>query len=242
VAGDSVKFQVTVSDPDGGSPIVTTSTLPTNATFVYGALVSNFKFKPDLTQAGTYDILFTAADAQGLKDTHTVVINIAAAANQAAKVTSVLPDTVNVATQVASVLQIKAVDPEKQHVTITAIPILPNAVFVDSGDGVATYTVTPTTTDLGSSQRITFIASDPLGATDTVQTTIRVVSFLRGDLNQDGKYSLVDLANLVNYLVRQGPTPVSLKVADVNGDGVTDLTDLAFLVAFLYSGGPRPPQ
>ena len=171
-----------------------------------------------------------------------MVITITAAANQKAKITTILPDTLNVAAQVTSQLLLKAVDPERQHVTITATPVLPNATFVDSGNGAATYAIDPATDALGSTAKITFVASDPAGASDTVVTTFRIVSFLRGDLNQDGKYTMLDLANLINYIVRRGPAPTTLAAADVNGDSRVNLADVAYLINFLYSGGSRPPQ
>ncbi|MFZ1683292.1 MAG: Ig-like domain-containing protein [Candidatus Zixiibacteriota bacterium] len=242
VAGDSVVFNITATDPDGGIPTITTSALPTNATFQFGALLSTFKFKPDFTQPGTYNILFTATDAQAAKDTHTVTITVTAAVNQKAKITTTLPDTLNVAAQVTSQLLLKAMDPERQHVTITANPILPTAVFVDSGNGAATYVINPTSDALGTTAKVTFIATDPAGAADTVVTTFRVVSFLRGDLNQDGKYTMVDLANLVSYLLRRGPAPGTPATADVNGDNRINLSDAAYLVNFLYNNGTRPPQ
>jgi hypothetical protein len=69
-----------------------------------------------------------------------------------------------------------------------------------------------------------------------------VVNFLRGDLDQNGKYSLIDLASLVNYLLREGPPPAAIMAADINADTRVDLSDLAYMLRFIYEGGPRPPQ
>ncbi len=241
-AGDSVQFNIGATDVDGGTTVITTGTLPPNAVFTYSPLVSTFKFKPDLTQVATFNILFTATSAAGIKDTQTIVIVVTAVPNQKATITTQLPDTLNVPTQVTSQVVVRASDPEKQKVKITATPILPDAIFVDSGNGVAAYTVTPATTDLGTLHQVMFIATDPQGLADTAVTTLRVVGFLRGDIDQNGKYTVSDLTDLLNYLLRSGPQPVSIASADVNGDGNVDLRDITYLVAFLYGDGKRPPQ
>lgn len=59
---------------------------------------------------------------------------------------------------------------------------------------------------------------------------------LRGDMNNDGKISLKDLALLTNYL-KGGGTQTA--VADVNGDGVTDVHDLGLLVKILLGEAPE---
>ena len=241
-AGDSVQFNIGATDVDGGVITIATGPLPPNAVFTYGSLISTFKFKPDLTQVGTFNIVFTATSAANVSTSQTVTIVVTAIPNQPATISTQLPDTLNVPTQVSSQVVIQASDPEKQKVTIAASPVLPDAIFVDSGNGVAYYTVTPGTTDLGTLQTIRFIATDPQGLADTVSTTLRVVGFLRGDFDQNGKYTVADLSDLVNYLLRTGPPPVSRASADVNSDGVVDLRDISYLVAFLYGHGARPPQ
>jgi hypothetical protein len=137
---------------------------------------------------------------------------------------------------------VSAVDPERGTIILTVDQNLPNAVFVDSGNGVGVYSITPDSASLGTVYDLQFFATDPQLAVDTILTHLRVVNFLRGDLDQNGKYSLIDLAILVNYMLRQGPPPVSMPAADVNGDVRIDLSDIAFMLNFLYEGGVRPPQ
>jgi hypothetical protein len=240
--GDSVAFTISASDPDGGLPTVTATGVPVNATFVSGALISTFRFRPDFTQAGTYTVHFTATDAAGASSVRDIVINVTEAGNQAPTFTIKPVDTLNIAVNLPTQILIRARDPEHGALTITANPIVANAVFVDSGNGSATYTITPGTTDIGSMVAVSFTVIDPLAASSTAATQLRVVAFLRGDIDQNGRYTLVDLAALVAYLLQSGPAPAIMQSGDANGDGIINLTDLTFMVSFLYGDGSRPPQ
>jgi hypothetical protein len=164
------------------------------------------------------------------------------AGNQAPSFTIKPVDTLNIAANLSTQILIQARDPERGAITITANPIIASAVFVDSGNGSATYTVTPGTTDIGSLVAVSFTVTDPLSLMATAATNIRVVAFLRGDIDQNGRYTLVDLAALVAYLLQSGPPPAIMQTGDVNADGIINLADLTFMVSFLYGDGTRPPQ
>lgn len=72
VAEDSnLNFSVSGSDPDGSSVSVTTSTLPTGATFTS----NTFNWIPMCDQEGSYNVLFTLSDGS-LVDTEEVVITV----------------------------------------------------------------------------------------------------------------------------------------------------------------------
>ncbi len=240
--GDSVKLSITTSDPDGGLPTVTATGVPANATFTSGALMSNFRFLPDFTQAGTYTVRFTATDAAGAATSQDIVIDVTEAGNQPPQFTITPLDTLNIAANLSTRILIQARDPEHGAVTIAASPIVSSAAFVDSGNGSATYTITPSIADIGSTVAVSFTVTDQLAATSTATTSLRVVAFLRGDIDQNGRYTLVDLAALVAYLLRSGPPPAIMQSGDVNADGIINLTDLTYLIAFLYGGGNQPPQ
>jgi hypothetical protein len=77
--------------------------------------------------------------------------------------------------------------------------------------------------------------------TDTLSTTFGIVNFLRGDLDQNSKYTMNDLALLISYLYRDGDAPLVAESANVNGDERVDLLDVTYLIRFLYIGGPVPP-
>lgn len=73
-------------------------------------------------------------------------------------------------------------------------------------------------------------------------THLRVVAFLRGDLDANRKYTVNDLALLAAYLFRSQSLPEVVEAADTNGDGFVNISDIAYMVSFLYYEGPRPPQ
>jgi hypothetical protein len=61
-----------------------------------------------------------------------------------------------------------------------------------------------------------------------------------GDVNRDGVIEVGDVVYLINYLYRQGSSPIPDWVGDTNCDGVVDIGDVVFLINYLYKGGPPP--
>jgi hypothetical protein len=62
-----------------------------------------------------------------------------------------------------------------------------------------------------------------------------------GDVNRDGTIDVGDVVYLINYLYRQGSSPVPDWVGDTNCDGITDIGDVVFLINYLFRGG-LPPE
>jgi len=63
--GGNLNFGVTASDLDATIPVLTTSALPANATFVdNGNGTGTFNFNPDFTQAGAYPVTFMPRTAR----------------------------------------------------------------------------------------------------------------------------------------------------------------------------------
>jgi hypothetical protein len=241
--GASLSFTVTASDPDGGSITnLTASPLPTNATFVGTLPVRTFNFSPSFTQAGTYNVTFTATKTGGQTTSQIVTVNVNEAGNQNPIFSTVLADTLNCPVNITTAVNVKATDPDGQAIVITGGPTVPNSLFVDSTNGVATYFYVPDNLDLGQVFRVTFVARDPLLAADTVTTVLRVTAFLRGDVDNNAKYTMNDLAFLIGYLFRQGPAPSTMEAADVDKDSGVNIGDITYLINFLYLNGPRPPQ
>jgi hypothetical protein len=78
----------------------------------------------------------------------------------------------------------------------------------------------------------------PPGHADTV--VYSVVSYLRGDVNADGKKTVSDVVFLINYLFKGGSAPDPLFLGDANCiQGVT-VADVVYLVNYLFKGGPKP--
>lgn len=66
-------------------------------------------------------------------------------------------------------------------------------------------------------------------------------SFVRGDVNLDGKVNLADAVWCVNELVRRGPRTACQRAADANADGLYDLSDVMYLIAWEFLSGPVMP-
>ena len=69
------------------------------------------------------------------------------------------------------------------------------------------------------------------------------ISFIRGDVNNDGAtVALIDALALLNFGFNGGAAPPCFAQADINGDrGVVALIDALALLNFGFNGGPPPP-
>jgi hypothetical protein len=240
--GDSVKFSVIGIDPDGlVRPTLSASNLPLNA-FVAGTTDSlEFRFYPNFTQSGSYVTRWVVTDIGGATDTVLITIDVIDAGNQRPFFYTSLADTTFVPATTGITLHIWTGDPDQEVADLAVTPDLLGALFVDSGNGRGSYIYTPPQTDIGSFYDVMFLATDGNGLTDTLSTTFGIVNFLRGDLDQNSKYTMNDLALLISYLYRDGNAPLVAESANVNGDERVDLLDVTYLIRFLYIGGPVPP-
>ena len=71
------------------------------------------------------------------------------------------------------------------------------------------------------------------------------VTYVPGDVNDDGFVSIADSAYLWNYMFMGGPAPPYFEcgmypAADPNGDCITNVVDIVYLVDYLRTGGPAP--
>ena len=62
------------------------------------------------------------------------------------------------------------------------------------------------------------------------------ITFLRGDVNQDGFVNVSDATALINYLLSNDPTGISLEAANCNQDGVVNVSDATALINYLSNG------
>ena len=61
-------------------------------------------------------------------------------------------------------------------------------------------------------------------------------TFIRGDVNDDGKVSIDDVTSLINYLLSGDDTDVNLNAADCGDPGSVNIEDVTALINFLLSG------
>ncbi len=81
---------------------------------------------------------------------------------------------------------------------------------------------------------------DSLGEV-TVCSEITELTFVRGDVNADGKVDIADPIYLLSALFRNGSELPCGKAADGNDDGTVDLPDAVALIEYFFSCGAAPP-
>jgi len=246
--GETVYFRVVADDGDGSTPptLSVTGMPDSNATFDYDGTIGEFTFNPDFTQAGSYLITFTVVDELGASISADVQIDIIEAGNQSPSFASEIrqmEDTLHVPVGQTYEIFVSPTDPELDPISIEAFPIIEGASFVDNGDGTAIYQFTADSSYMDSVIEVTFVATDyPAGATDTLVTYSLVVSYLRGDLDDNNKFTMNDIAYLISFLFRDGPSPNVEETADVDGDGSVNIGDVSYLIYYVYYYGPQPPH
>jgi hypothetical protein len=170
--GVTLAFTVTASDPDANLQAITAAPLPPNASFTYnGDGTGSFSFTPDFSQAGIYNVTFTARDDSSVTDAEIVTITVNDAGNQAPVLSAIGPQSVDEG-QVLT-FGISATDPDGTIQSLTATNVPVNGTFTDNGDGTGTFTFTPDFTQQGV-YNVIFTATDNLFGTDAEQVTITV--------------------------------------------------------------------
>jgi hypothetical protein len=243
--GNTLTFRVFSYDNDDPllRPLIwyDTATFPPGAELT-GSIPSDKRFTwiTNYTQAGSYTATFYCTDGT-LRDTTSVHITVIEAGNQAPIFMTTLADTQAVVVGGTLTNLLVASDPEGEALTITVDNIIDYASFVDSGNGKAVYIYSPPTT-VATIPTVTFIVEDINGAADTLITHYRVVEFLRGDANSDGRLDGSDIVYIINYLYRDGKAPAVEEAADTNADTKINILDMGYLLNYFYRQGPPPPQ
>jgi len=173
--GANLNFNVTASDGDGTIPTLTTSALPTNASFTdNGDGTGTFDFNPDFTQAGSYPVTFYASDGLAT-DSEVVTISVNDAGNQAPVLDPIGPQSVD--ENVNLNFTVTASDADLTIPTLSAVNVPVNATFTDNGDGTGTFDFTPDYTQ-ATTYNVTFIASDG------ILTDSEIVAITVNDVNR----------------------------------------------------------
>ncbi len=219
---------------------MTSLTLPENAALAGPPNLKTFAFRPDYTQSGSYIFTIIASDGE-LADTAIIDVTVTETGNHAPFIEeNILFLTMVVANRDTTIV-LNATDVDGDPITMTCDSVAENAVFTDSGNGIATYYFAPSTSQIGEAFRVNFIATDPSAAVDTVYTVFRVITILRGDVNSDEDLNLLDIMYLISYLYKDGQAPASSEAADANFDNTLNLMDCTYLINFFYKSGPPPP-
>ncbi len=169
--GLNLNFGITATDPDGTTPVVTSSPLPTGATFTpHGDGTATFDWTPSFVQAGSYQVSFFATDGV-LVDTMAVSITVNEAGNQTPILAAIgaqsTPENVSLN------FGVSATDPDATTPTLSTSTLPGGATFTDNGNGTGSFSWTPTFIQAGT-YNVTFRASDGV-AVDSEIVTITVL-------------------------------------------------------------------
>jgi membrane-bound inhibitor of C-type lysozyme len=185
--GTTITFNVSAADPDGDAiASLTAAPLPGTATFTANAAntAGTFSWTTTLSDAGTYNVTFTATNAlSGSATTAVTVTN----ANQNPVVTA--PATASGDEGTLITFGVSATDPDGDHVTLTALGTPSGATFTDNGDNTGTFSWTPSFTQAGS-YSVTFRGNDGNGGIANATTSITVNNVDRAPTaNAGGPYT-----------------------------------------------------
>ncbi len=149
-------FGVSATDPNGTTPTLSTSALPTGASFVdNGNGTGTFNWTPTFAQAGSYPVTFRASDGT-LLDSQIVTITVNFV-NAPPALAAIGNKSVNENTLLT--FGVSATDPNGTTPTLSTSALPTGASFVDNGNGTGTFNWTPTFAQAGS-YPVTFRASD----------------------------------------------------------------------------------
>jgi hypothetical protein len=127
----NLNFAVSATDPDGTTPSLSTSALPSGAIFTdNGDGTGYFDWTPDYTESGSYDVTFYAFDGAAT-DSELVTVTVVEAGNQAPVLTSVGARSTTEGIQL--LFDATATDPDGTIPSLDATSLPAGATFTDNG-------------------------------------------------------------------------------------------------------------
>ncbi|OGC95466.1 MAG: hypothetical protein A2W25_11145 [candidate division Zixibacteria bacterium RBG_16_53_22] len=223
--GQTLLFRISATDADGTFPELTVlNPLPNSS--VQDSLngAGSFRFTPDFTQAGTYNVIFVASDGF-LEDSETVTITVTEAGNQAPILDPIGTKVVNEGQSLS--FRVHASDPDGTIPTLFTRALPTNAAYADSGNGAGAFVFNPSFTQSGV-YNVTFLTTDGI-AVDSEVVQINVLNVnQRPIIDSIGPKSVAEGFNL------------NFRVTASDGDGnssiVLTAANLPANAAFVDSG------
>jgi len=170
--GQVLTFRTHATDINGDRLILSVLNIPANATFTDSTNgAGSFRFSPDYTQAGIYNVTFIARDTVGAADSEVVALTVISAGNQTPVLDSIGPRSVNEGSSLT--FRLHATDADRDSIVLSTINLPANAIFTDSGNGAGSFRFNPSYVQAGI-YNITFKATDPSLATDSEVVRITV--------------------------------------------------------------------
>ncbi|MGE5176429.1 MAG: Ig-like domain-containing protein [Hyphomicrobiales bacterium] len=208
--GQPLTFQVSATDADNQTVVLTASNVPTGATFTdHWNNTGTFDWTPAMDQAGFYQVFFLADDTFGGTDAGSVQIEVVNA--NTPPVLSFIPDR-SVEQGTTQFVSLSGYDADGDALSYTASGLPGYATLTDFGDGTAALTLAPTlSTPLGATT-ITVALSD--GQAETSQSFSVTVT---GSLTAGPPV----LSPIGDRTVAEGATAqVALSASDTDGDAL----------------------
>jgi len=170
--GNALNIPVSASDLDGTFATLTTSSLPSGATFVdHGDGTGDFDWSPTYVQSGSYPVTFYATDDSSVVDSEAVTITVNEAGNQPPVLSSIGPQSTD--ENVPMTFGVSASDAESVP-ALTTSTLPSGASFTDHGDGTGDFDWTPTYLQSGN-YPVTLYATDDSSVVDSEIVTLTVV-------------------------------------------------------------------
>jgi len=215
VEGDTLRLRIHAKDPLGDSLILSALNVPAHAVFVdSGNGSGSFVFPPAFNQAGVYSVTFIARDTSSKADSEVVLVTVTEFGNHAPVLDSIGPKSLAEGDTLK--LRIHATDLDLDSVTLRALNVPLNAVFVDSGHGSGSFVFTPSFAQSGI-YNVTFKSTDTLGAIDSEVVQITVNNFVRAPvLDSIGPKNVNEAGNLSFRIHAVDPDGDSIILSAVN--------------------------
>src|SRR5262249_50979972 len=170
--GQTLRFEVTASDPDGDAVSLSANSVPAGGSF--NPATGDFSFTPTADQAGrVFAVTFTATDARGASASAPVQITVVTASNPGAPIISVPPSPIIVRVGDKLGFGVSAISPAGCPAPITVSDVPDNASF-DAAAGK--FSFAPTASQAGKVFTVSFTATDCKGQSATAGVTIVVVN------------------------------------------------------------------
>ncbi|MDP3025747.1 MAG: tandem-95 repeat protein, partial [candidate division Zixibacteria bacterium] len=206
--GQILTFRLQATDANNDSIVLSAANLPVNAIFIdSGNGAGSFRFSPSYTQAGVYNVTFTARDTLGATDSEVVSITVVNV-NNPPVLDSIGAKTVDEAQTLS--FRIHATDINGDRLILSALDVPTNATFTDSTNGTGLFTFSPSYTQSGV-YNVTFIARDTVGAADSEVVQITVINVNNPPVLDSIGPKVVDEGQVLNFRVH---------ATDLNGDSM----------------------
>jgi hypothetical protein len=226
--GEALFITVAATDLDGTNPVVQAKYLPSNARFWKSQDDYTFRFEPNYTQSGTYNVLFTASDGSAT-DSATAPIVVLDAGNQLPRWINGIWSSEVIEGKVLR-CRLDAYDPDAKKLFLTANNLPDNSSFVDSGNGRAGFVFFPGASEIGT-HVITFTVTDDSGATASMNNSITVNKWV----NQKPTISVY---RKHQYVAENDTLGIWIGIYDVDGGAPTlSVSNLPPNAIFAYTNG-----